>query len=227
VETPQVPIRSSRRAEDPLTGYLASTPPPARVRRTQEIDQRSLSAPPSCEPNARICAVGSGSDFRRAPDIHIACITAFVLAMPQGRGYRASCLAPETPELLLASRHDQLAASVERFLLTEDIGSHRLTSARFRLRCPPRVARLLRSPKRHAYDLLLVIRPVREGARHAVWMCARAAGAPLELCQRVRLEPARGRPGEVLLGGGLLQDWRGGRRRPGRRRPRPDYFLPG
>ena len=40
---------------------------------------------------------------------------------------------PKTPELLLASRHDQLAALVERFLLTEDMGSHRLTSARFRL----------------------------------------------------------------------------------------------
>src|SRR5579864_316710 len=131
--------------------------------------------------------------------------------MRPGRGYRVSCLVPETPGLLLASRHDQLAALVERFLLTEDMGGHRLTSARFCLRCPPRIAGLLRSPKRHAYDLLLVIRPVREGAQHAVWMCVRPPG-PLELCQRIRLDPARGYPDEVLLHGGLLQDWRGGRR---------------
>ena len=54
-------------------------------------------------------------------------------------GRHAWCL--ETPELLLASRHDQLAASVERFLLIKDIGSQRLTPARFRLRCPPCIAR--------------------------------------------------------------------------------------
>src|SRR5712691_10371255 len=113
---------------------------------------------------------------------------------------------PEAP-VLLASWHDQLAASVERLLLVNDMRSHGLTPARFRLGCPPRIARLLRIPERHADDLLLIFRPVRVGAQHAVRMCVRPPG-PLELCQRARLDPARGHPDEVFLHGGLLQDRR-------------------
>src|SRR5260370_38496103 len=128
---------------------------------------------------------------------------------------------PEAP-VLLASWHDQLAAAVERFLLVNDMRSHGLTPARFRPGCPPRIARLLRIPERHADDLLLIFRPERIGAQHAVRMRVRPPG-PLELCQGARLDPARGHPDEVFLHGGLLQDRRVGARPPGGRGRRPPF----